>query len=148
MGCLYRITYFLLFIPVILCFARMKPGLRMAGAAAVAAAVSLGCYLLTSAVTAPYTQGFLYHLMRAPDAGTFVQMLLSHTKSNLMDCFVNTMGAPMEHAFRWLYLGTAALCLAGTFVRSGARRGRPAPEEGAFSRGCWGALRCWRRRLR
>lgn len=116
-GCLYRITYFLLFIPVILCFARMKPGLRMAGAAAVAAAVSLGCYLLTSAVTAPYTQGFLYHLMRAPDAGTFVGMLLSHTKSNLMDCFVNTMGAPMEHAFRWLYLGTAALCLAGTFVR-------------------------------
>lgn len=123
-GCLYRITYFLMFIPVILCYARMKPGLRMAGAAAVAAAVSLGCYLLTSAVTAPYTQGFLYHLLRAADAGTFVQMLLSHTKSNLMDCFVNTMGAPMEHAFRWLYLGTMALCLLGAFVTVERTAGR------------------------
>lgn len=123
-GCLYRITYFLLFIPVILCYARMKPGLRMAVAALLAAAVSVGCYLLTSAVTAPYTQGFLYHLLRAPDAGTFVQMLLSHTKSNLIDYFGNTVGTPMEHAFHWLYLGTAGLCLAGTFAAVERGEGR------------------------
>lgn len=123
-GCLYRITYFLLFIPVVLCFARMKPGLRMGVSALVAAAVSVGCYLFTSAVTAPYTQGFLYHLMRAPDVVTFVRMLLSHTKSNLMDYFVNTMGTPMERAFHWLYLGTAGLCLLGTFVGVERREGR------------------------
>ena len=123
-GCLYRITYFLLFIPVILCYARMKPGLRMALAALAAAAVSLGCYLVTSAVTAPYTQGFLYHLLRAPDVGAFVQMLLSHTKSNLMDYFVNTIGTSTEHAFHWLYLGTAGLCLAGSFVAVERRDGR------------------------
>ena len=109
---------------MILCYARMKPGLRMAVAALLAAAVSVGCYLLTSAVTAPYTQGFLYHLLRAPDAGTFVQMLLSHTKSNLIDYFGNTVGTPMEHAFHWLYLGTAGLCLAGTFAAVERGEGR------------------------
>ena len=134
-GCLYRITYFLLFIPVILCYARMKPGLRMAVAALLAAAVSVGCYLLTSAVTAPYTQGFLYHLLRAPDAGTFVQMILSHTKSNLMDYFGTTMGTPMEHAFHWLYLGVTGLCLAGTFV--GVEGGR------LRRRLSWQALGCF-----
>ena len=132
LGCLYRITYFLLFVPLVV---SLRPGFRMAAGAALAAAASLGCYLLTSAVTAPYTQGFLYHLMQAPDVGTFVQMLLSHTKSNLYDYFVNTVGTPMEHAFHWLYLGVTGLCLAGTFV--GVEGGR------LRRRLSWQALGCF-----
>lgn len=138
-GCLYRITYFLLFIPVILCYARMKPGLRMAVAALLAAAVSVGCYLLTSAVTAPYTQGFLYHLLRASDAGTFVQMLLSHTKSNLIDYFGNTVGTPWSTPFTgstWARRGCA--------WRARSRRwsaGKAAcVSDGALSRGCLGGF--------
>lgn len=51
-------------------------------------------------------------------------MLLSHTKSNLIDYFGNTVGTPMEHAFHWLYLGTAGLCLAGTFAAVERGEGR------------------------
>lgn len=62
-GCLYRITYFLLFIPVILCYARMKPGLRMAVGALVAAAAALDATCSPPPSPLPYTQGFLYHLL-------------------------------------------------------------------------------------
>lgn len=139
-ACVYRISYLILFIPLVLSFARMKPGWRMVAGALAALAISAGCYVFSSAITAPYTQGFLYHLMRAPDAATFVRMLLSHTKSNLMDYFVNTMGTPMEHAFHWLYLGGMLLCLTGAFVRASRGADGRLRLERRFSKG---ALICF-----
>ena len=75
-------------------------------------------------------------------------MLLSHTKSNLIDYFGNTVGTPMEHAFHWLYLGTAGLCLAGTFaaVERAGKHGRlhrpeAARRRRASSHGSWSAIK-------
>ncbi len=116
-ACLYRITYFVLFIPAVLVYSRFKPGWRMALAALLSVALAAACYFFTSAFTAPYTQGFLYHLLRADNLGAMVQMLLSHTKSNLLDCFSPTMGSPMENAFHWVYCVMTLLCLALAFVR-------------------------------
>lgn len=116
-GCLYRITYFLLFLPVLLVFSRFRPGWRMALGALAALLLSALCYLFSSRLTAPYIQGFLYHLVRAESPETFIQMLLSHTKSNLIDYFVKPTDSPMEDAFRWLYCGVTLLCLLGSFLR-------------------------------
>ena len=116
-ACIYRITYFVLFLPVVLVYSRFKPGWRMALAALASVAVTAACYFFTSAITAPYTQGFLYHLLRADNLSAMVQMLLSHTKSNLFDYFLNTMGSPMEIAFHWMYCGLTLICLALAFAR-------------------------------
>ncbi|MEG0270624.1 MAG: hypothetical protein RR821_10295 [Clostridia bacterium] len=115
-GCLYRITYFLLFIPVALVFSRFRFGWKMVLSALVSLVLSVLCYLLTSATTAPYIQGFLYHLVRADSLGTFVQMLLSHTKANLYDYFIRATQSPMEVAFRLLYCAVMLLCLLGAFT--------------------------------
>ncbi|MEG2701223.1 MAG: hypothetical protein RSA65_01315 [Clostridia bacterium] len=116
-ACLYRITYFLLFIPLVLVFADFHCGWRMWLMSAFAALASALCYLLTSQITAPYAQGFLYNLVRADGVGAFFQMLLSHTKANLMDYFNYTRASVSEYGFRVLYCGVMLLCLGGTFFR-------------------------------
>ncbi len=125
-GCVYRITYFLLFIPVALVFSRFRFGWRMALSLLLSAVLSILCYALTSRTTAPYIQGFLYHLVRAEDLNTFVRMLLSHTKSNLCDYFTLYYAhSPIEVSFRILYCGVALLCLLCSFLRLKRDQKRP-----------------------
>ncbi len=116
-GCIYRISYFILFLPIVLVYCRFGFNKRLVLGGIGALLISLACYVLSSSITSPYTQGFLYQLMHAPDVSTFMQMLLSHTKSNLFDYLVPFMGTPMEHAFHWLYWGVLLMCLLGSFVR-------------------------------
>ncbi len=118
-ACLYRITYFLLFIPVIMVVARFTFGKRMIGWTVLAAVLSFGCYLATSLTTAPYIQGFLYQLLRAEDIHAMIQMVLSHTKSNLLMYFTRftVSPSPMEDTLRVLYMLVLLLCLVGSFLQ-------------------------------
>lgn len=115
-ACLYRISYFILFIPVVLVDCRFRFDRRMLISGLAALAVCAACYLLSTSITAPYIQGFLYQLLHADSMPTFLQMLISHTKSNLVDYFFRVVH-PMEAAQRWLYCIVMLLCLVGSFLR-------------------------------
>ncbi len=113
---LYRPMYCILFLPLILIFCRYRIGWRLVLFSIPAAIASLLCCYLAMQTAAPEAQGFVYHLLRAPDPATFVRMLLSHAKSNLTDYFVRPTHSRMQDAFRVLYWGVTAGCLLGTFV--------------------------------
>jgi len=116
LGTLYRPMYCILFLPLLLLFCRYRFGWKMVLFALPALAVSLVCCYLAMQTAAPFAQGFLYHLLRAPNAATFFQMLLSHAKANVIDYFIRPTHSPMQDAFRYLYCGMTALCLVGSFV--------------------------------
>lgn len=117
-GALYRPMYCLLFLPLMLLFCRYQFNLRMVGFALPAAALSVLCCYLAMQTAAPYVQGFLYHLFRADSFGTAWRMLLSHSKSNLIDFFIRRSGSAMQDAFRWLYCAITGLCLISSFIRT------------------------------
>lgn len=118
LGALYRPMYCLLFLPLMLLFCRYQFNLRMLGFGAGALAISVGCCYLAMQTAAPHASGFVYHLLRADSLATAWRMLLSHTKSNLIDYFVRAKGSPMQDAFRYLYCGITGLCLISAFVRT------------------------------
>jgi len=118
LGALCRPMYCLLFLPLWLLFCRYRFSWKMFLFALPALAISLVCCYIAVQTAAPSAQGFIYHLLRAPDASTFVQMLLSHTKANLYDFFVRLNLSPMQNAFRYLYCGVTVLCLIASFVRT------------------------------
>ncbi|MDD6143682.1 MAG: hypothetical protein PUD16_09355 [bacterium] len=116
MGTLYRPMYCILFLPVILIFCRYRIGWRLVWFSIPALIASFICCYIGMQTAAPQAQGFVYHLLRAPDAATFVRMLLSHAKSNLMDYFIRPTHSLMQDAFRVLYWGVTIGCGLGTFV--------------------------------
>lgn len=118
LGALYRPMYCLLFLPLLLLFCRYQFNLRMVSFGLPAVAVSLLCCYLAMQTAAPYASGFLYHFLRADSFGTAWRMLLSHTKSNLIDYFVRAGGSPMQDAFRYLYCAITGLCLISSFIRT------------------------------
>lgn len=118
LGALYRPMYCLLFLPLLLLFCRYQFNLRMVGFAIPALAISVLCCYLAMQTAAPYASGFLYHLIRAENLTTAWRMLLSHTKSNLIDYFIRAKGSPMQDAFRYLYCGITGLCLISSFIRT------------------------------
>ena len=113
-ACLYRPMYAVLFIPLVLFFSRYRFGWRMVLSSLIALALSAAAGVAALLTSAPNAQGFLHHLMRAADLPTFIQMLLSHTKSNLIDFFIRPTHSPMQDAFRWMYCILTLLCLAGS----------------------------------
>jgi len=129
-ACLYRITYFVLFLPLVWQSGGNRAGKRTALYGLLALVLSIGLYAFTMAVTAPYPAGFLYNWLRAKDAGTFIQMFFSHAKSNLKDYFIVATDSPMQDAFHWLYSGMMGLCLVGSFLRLTRKAGRIAVETG------------------
>ena len=118
LGTLYRPMYCLLFLPLLLLFCRYQFNLRMVLFAVPALALSALCCYLAMQTAAPYASGFLYHFLRADSFATAWRMLLSHTKSNLMDFFIRTSGSGMQTAFRYLYCSLTGLCLLSSFVRT------------------------------
>ena len=118
LGALYTPMYCILLLPLWLLFCRYRFGWRMVLFAIPALVLSLVCCYIGMQTAAPHAQGFIYHLLRAPDLATGVRMILSHSKSNLMDFFLRPTHSPMQDAFRYLYIGVTALCLLAAFVKT------------------------------
>lgn len=118
LGALYRPMYCLLFLPVLLLYCRYQFNWRMLGFGIPALVISLICCYVAMQTAAPYASGFVYHLLRADSLTIAWHMLLSHTKSNLIDYFVRASGSPMQDAFRYLYCGITGLCLVSSFIRT------------------------------
>lgn len=123
-GCLYSPMYCVLFIPLVMFFSRYRFGWRMVLSALAAILLSALCCFLSQLAAAPNAQGFPYHLIRAENLDTFIHMLLSHSKANLLDYFRSTHSI-MQDAFRVLYMGTALLCLLGSFMALERRGFKP-----------------------
>ena len=123
-GCLYSPMYCVLFIPMVMFFSRYQFGWRMVLSAIIAILLSALCCFLSQLAAAPNAQGFPYHLIRAENLDTFIHMLLSHSKANLLDYFRST-GSIMQDAFRVLYMGTTLLCLLGSFMALERRGFKP-----------------------
>lgn len=123
-GCLYSPMYCVLFIPLVMFISRYRFGWKMILTALAAVAVSALCCFLGQLASAPNAQGFPYHLIRADHIDTFIHMLLSHSKANLLDYFRST-GNVMQNAFRVLYMGTTLLCLLGSFMALERRGFKP-----------------------
>lgn len=124
LGSLYMPMYCILFLPLWLLFCRYRFGWRMVLFAIPALVISLICCYIGMQTAAPHAQGFIYHLLRAPDFGTFIRMILSHSKSNLIDFFIRPTQSPMQDAFRCLYCGVTALCLLATFMMTVRKDGK------------------------
>jgi len=116
-ACLYRITFFMLFIPLIWESCGRRFSKKMIGFGFLALALICGIYVVSVQVTAPYPAGFLYNWIRASDPATFFRMFFSHAKAKLYDYFIRPTGSPMEDALRWLYMPVTGLCLLGSFLR-------------------------------
>ncbi len=118
LGALYRPMYCLLFLPLLLLFCRYQFNVRMISFGVPALLISLLCCYLSMQTAAPHASGFVYHFIRAENVSTAWHMLLSHTKSNLIDYFIRAKGSPMQDAFRYLYCGITVLCLISSFIRT------------------------------
>lgn len=116
-GCLYRITYLVLFVPLVWMMADRRFSWKLLWLGLLALVLSALTYVITALYTAPYPFGFLYNWLRAGDIRTFVQMFLSHAKSNLYDYFIRYTNSPMEDTLRQLYTLLMGLTLLGSFVR-------------------------------
>ncbi|MEA5015140.1 MAG: hypothetical protein VB099_11315 [Candidatus Limiplasma sp.] len=115
--CLYRISYFVLFLPLVWLGGGNRFSKKTVLYSLLALVLSAVLYLLGAALTAPYPAGFLYNWLRAEDAATFFQMFFSHAKANLYDYFIRPTDSPMQDAMHWLYTAAMALSLGGTFLR-------------------------------
>ncbi|MDD3411737.1 MAG: hypothetical protein PHY12_13115 [Eubacteriales bacterium] len=118
--CAYRITYFVLFLPLLLVAFR-RVSWKLIGALAAAGAACVGVYWVTAQYTSPYSAGFLYNFMRTDSLALAVQMFLSHAKANLFDYFLRYTESKMEVAQRWSYCIVTGLCLLCSFV--GVKKG-------------------------
>ena len=122
-ACLYRITYFILLLPLIV-ESPFRFSKKFMWRTALALVLTILAYGVGTAVTAPYPSGFLYNWLREKDAGIFVQMFFSHAKGNLYDYFIRHTRSPMEDTLRQLYTIAMAWTLLCTFVRLERADGR------------------------
>lgn len=123
LGCLYRPLYGLLFFPLIFVFGRERFGWRTICGLLLSLVLFGACWLVNNRYCAPEPQNFLYHLLHAPDAETFLRMILSHSKANLMNVFLRTSSA-MEAVQRCLYFAVTLLCLFASFLSITREQGR------------------------
>ena len=111
----YRILYFLLFLPVVIVACGRKPSWKLALWLAVTVAFSFFLNFLLRKVTSPYESGFLYHFLRA-DFAQAARMFWFHALNNIHNYFALNLENVSERVQRWLYCGTAALCLLGLIL--------------------------------
>ena len=116
-GCLYRIPLFVLFFPAIYIFSHGRKIWKTILFTLLCGVIAVACYLFSSAFTAPYIQGFLYHWLRAETLQNFIQIFLSHAKSNLISYFILsfTNYTPIETSLRVVYMLTMLLSLVLSF---------------------------------
>jgi len=124
LACLYRIQYFLLFLPLAWQFGHRRFGVKTWLALLITLILSAISGLVAIVFTAPTIQSFPYHLVHADSLETAVQLLLSHTKSNLIDYFAFAKLDAIQRGFRIVYLLSIAICLFGSFVHTARQDGR------------------------
>lgn len=118
LACLYRIQYVLLFLPLAWQFGGRRFGLKTWLALLVTVILAAVCAVVAIWFTAPTIQSFHYHLVNADSLETAVQLLLSHTKSNVLDYFAFRSTDRVQACFRLVYLLSILVCLFGAFVHT------------------------------
>lgn len=116
----YRIIYFLLFLPVIIVASGKRFNWKLALYAAAVVIVSFFINYYMRKITSPYDSGFLYHFLRV-DFREAARMFWFHALKNLHGYFVLEMANTSEVAQRWLYCGMAGLSLLGVIFKKGNR---------------------------
>lgn len=116
LGCLYRIPYFVLFLPIVLVAGNFRLNAKAILWGIATLAASTVVYLISSRYTSPYPGGFLYNWLRTDNLQAFIQQFLSHAKGNWLDYFVYPTGSTMQLLLRMLYCAAGLLCLVGSFV--------------------------------
>ena len=116
----YRIIYFILFLPVIVAACGKRFSWKLVLSLAAALVFSFFINFFMRKVTSPYDSGFLYHFLRA-DFAQAARMFYFHAMENLHGYFVLEMANLSEVVQRWLYCGAALFCLAGLIVRKNER---------------------------
>lgn len=124
LACLYRIQYVLLFLPLAWHFGGRHFGLRTWLALLVCVILAFLCAVVAIWFTAPSLQQFPYHFVHADSLELAIQMLLSHTKSNIIDYFAIHGPDVIEQVFRLVYLLSILVCLLGTVVHTCREPGR------------------------
>lgn len=118
LACLYRIQYVLLFLPLAWQFGGRRFGLKTWIALVICVILAAICAVVAIWFTAPSLQLFPYHFVHADSLETAIQLLLSHTKANVMDYFAIHGPYVIEQVFRLIYLASILVCLLGTFVHT------------------------------
>lgn len=118
LACLYRIQYVLLFLPLAWQFGGRRFGIKTWLALLVTVILAAVCAVVAIWFTAPTIQSFHYHLVNADSLETAIQLLLSHTKSNLTDYFDLAGTDSVQAGFRLVYLFSILACLLGAFVHT------------------------------
>ncbi len=108
----YRILYFLLFVPVAVLACGKKANGKLALWLAAILVVSFLINYCMRLVTSPYESGFLYHFLRA-DFREAARMFYFHALNNLHAYFMLELANTSEVVQRWLYCGVALLTLLG-----------------------------------
>ncbi len=122
--CAYRITYIVLFIPLVLAACDGRPTGRMGLGFLAAFLAAVFTYYFTALLASPYASGFLYNFIHAGSISLGAHMFLSHAKANLLDYFVHQPGSVMEGLQRWLYCAAMVLTLLGALVKVEKPQGR------------------------
>ena len=124
-ACMYRIQYVLLFLPLAWQFGDRRFGLKTWLGLLATVILAAICAVIALWFTAPSIQSFPYHFVNADSLENAIQLLLSHTKANVMDYFTTKGPYPLELVFRYVYLAAIAVCLFGAFVHTKKEPGQP-----------------------
>ncbi len=124
LACLFRIQYVLLFLPLAWQFGGRRFGLKTWLALLVMVVLAVVCALVAILFTAPSIQSFHYHFLNSESLEIAIQMLLSHTKANVIDYFSLSKPDELEKVFRLIYVLSILVCLFGTFVHTEKEPGR------------------------
>ncbi len=116
----YRIIYFLLFLPVVVVACGKRFNWKLVLSTAAVLVVSFFINYFMRKITSPYESGFLYHFLRA-DFAQAARMFWFHALKNLHGYFVLEMANTSEVVQRWLYCGMTGLCLLGVIFKKGHR---------------------------
>ncbi|MFH1513522.1 MAG: hypothetical protein ABIG45_09240 [Bacillota bacterium] len=116
----YRILYFLLFLPVVIVAFGKRFSWKLALSVIAVVVFSFFINFFMRKITSPYESGFLYHFLRA-DFGEAARMFYFHALKNLHNYFVLELANAAEVAQRWLYCGAALFCLLGMIFRKNGR---------------------------
>ncbi len=116
----YRIIYFLLFLPVVFVACGKRMNLKTVLWSVAVVVFSFFINVFTRKITSPYESGFLYHFLRA-DFMEALEMFWFHALKNLYNYFVLELANVGEVAQRWLYCGVTLLCLLGVILKKGNR---------------------------
>jgi len=115
-ACLYRVPYWVLFVPLIAVNCRWRFSLKTLWLSLVALSLAGATFVAVVSYSALSPGDYLYQWFRQTDPSLFFHMLLSHVKFNLNQYLAGKAGNIMEVALRWLYCLAAGWALLASFV--------------------------------